>query len=797
MSLQILTVVVAGYVLVTGYLGWLGFRHTRGAADYLVGGRETHPVLMALAYGSTFISTSAIVGFGGAAALFGMGLLWLTALNILVGVFIAFVVFGRPTRRLGVALDAHTFPELLGRRFQSRFIQGLTGGTIATLMPLYAAAVLIGGARFVEVQLDMDYHTALLVFATITVGYVLFGGLKGVIYTDAFQGVIMLAGMVTLLVVTYATLGGLSSHSALTALAAQVPPGLAAQGHRGWTAMPVPGSPMWWQLVSTIILGVGIGVLAQPQLTVRFMTVKSDRDLHRALVPGGLFILMMTGVAFVVGALSNLYLLEGEGPDRARRGRRSGDGRAEHRQGHPDVRRRGHAGVVRVSVHAHPARGSHVDALRAVPRDRDGHRARPVWRGAGARASPRAHGANREGRHRGRVRGDGGARAQPAAGCGGNRHILVLRRLRGGIPARVRGGAVLAARHAGGGDRRHGHRHRLVGAVGAVRASTRVGGAWPGGGALRHTEPGGGDHLGCGRSDRHCAAGLIDCHGCRIAADVRACGVVNGGDVSESAPYVIRGGVAGRERLRTLARVMHASTSTLLDRLGELPGMRCLDAGCGGGDVTRELARRVGPTGRVLGVDVDDTKIALAQGEAEAGGLTNVEFRRARIGGDEIEGPFDLVYSRFLLTHLPDPHAAVALFHRLLRPDGLIALEDIDFSGYLVYPESEAHRRYVDLYCGAVRHNGADPDIGPKLPSLLKKHQFTDVGVSVSQPTGLHGDVKLITAMTMENIADAVVGAGLASPEEVASLVQQLYADAADPDTLAGMPRVVQVWART
>lgn len=314
MNFSVLALVVCGYVLVTGYLGWLGYRHTRGAADYLVGGREMHPVLMALAYGSTFVSTSAIVGFGGTAALFGLGLLWLTALNILIGVFIAFVVFGRPTRRLGAALDAHTFPELLGRRFRSRFIQGLAGGTIATLMPLYAAAVLIGGARFVEVQLDMDYDTALFVFATITVGYVLFGGLKGVIYTDAFQGSIMVVGMITLLWVTYSTLGGPASHAALTDLAAEVPAGLVAQGHRGWTAMPSPGSPLWWQLVSTIVLGVGIGVLAQPQLNVRFMTVKRGRDLHRALVPGGLFILLMTGAAFLVGALSNLYFwrLRGE-----------------------------------------------------------------------------------------------------------------------------------------------------------------------------------------------------------------------------------------------------------------------------------------------------------------------------------------------------------------------------------------------------------------------------------------------------------------------------------------------------
>jgi SSS family solute:Na+ symporter len=71
--------------------------------------------------------------------------------------------------------------------------------------------------------------------------------------------------------------------------------------------MPIFGSVLWWQLVSTIILGVGIGVLAQPQLVVRFMTVRSDRELNRAVLIGGLFIFMMTGVAFVVGALSNAW----------------------------------------------------------------------------------------------------------------------------------------------------------------------------------------------------------------------------------------------------------------------------------------------------------------------------------------------------------------------------------------------------------------------------------------------------------------------------------------------------------
>jgi len=84
-------------------------------------------------------------------------------------------------------------------------------------------------------------------------------------------------------------------------------------GATGWTSMPVFGSPYWWTLLSTIILGVGIGVLAQPQLTVRFMTVKSNRELNRVVLIGALFIFVMTWDAYVVGALSNVYFFQEKG----------------------------------------------------------------------------------------------------------------------------------------------------------------------------------------------------------------------------------------------------------------------------------------------------------------------------------------------------------------------------------------------------------------------------------------------------------------------------------------------------
>jgi len=310
MNIMLFAIVVLLYLFGIAYLAYLGYRHTKTAADYLLAGRSAHPMVMSLSYGATFISTSAIVGFGGAAGVFGMGLLYLTFLNIFVGIFIAFVVFGKRVRRMGLNLNAHTFPEFLGKRYDSTFLQGATGLLIFVFMPLYAAVVLMGGAQFIAEVFGIDYNIALFFFTAIVGIYVIMGGLKGVMYTDAFQGALMLVGMTILLCITYTKLGGvIEAHKALTAMKNLVPPPLVAKGHTGWTSFPPFGTENWWVLVTSIILGVGIGVLAQPQLVIRFMTVKSNRDLNRAVPAGGVFIFMMTGVAFLVGALSNVYFV--------------------------------------------------------------------------------------------------------------------------------------------------------------------------------------------------------------------------------------------------------------------------------------------------------------------------------------------------------------------------------------------------------------------------------------------------------------------------------------------------------
>jgi SAM-dependent methyltransferase len=95
--------------------------------------------------------------------------------------------------------------------------------------------------------------------------------------------------------------------------------------------------------------------------------------------------------------------------------------------------------------------------------------------------------------------------------------------------------------------------------------------------------------------------------------------------------YVLRGGRWGYDRLQLLARVRRAHTLELLGLAGLRPGMRCVDLGCGGGEGTFELAELAGPGGFVVGVDMDEVKLALARAAAAERGLANVEFRQVNV----------------------------------------------------------------------------------------------------------------------------------------------------------------------
>ena len=261
--------------------------------------------------------------------------------------------------------------------------------------------------------------------------------------------------------------------------------------------------------------------------------------------------------------------------------------------------------------------------------------------------------------------------------------------------------------------------------------------------------------------------------------------------------YVIRGGSEGRARLRVLGRVVGPTTDELLARLGVAAGWRCLDVGCGGGDVTARLAELAHPA-TVVGIDIDVAQLEIAGQEATTSGRTNVEFRAvdAETCDAEIDERFDLVFARFLLTHLPDPTSALAAMVRLARAGGVVAVEDIDVAGHFCYPPSAAFDRFVEWYTAAHRARGGDPTIGRRLPRMLLEAGVHDVAMNVVQPAGWRGDITEIAPLTLANTRRAIVELRLATDGEVDEALAELNA-LADQRTVVSMPRVVQAWGTT
>ena len=151
------------------------------------------------------------------------------------------------------------------------------------------------------------------------------------------------------------------------------------------------------------------------------------------------------------------------------------------------------------------------------------------------------------------------------------------------------------------------------------------------------------------------------------------------------------------ERLRAQARVWESTTGRLLDRVALAPGSRCLDAGCGPGETMRLMAQRVGPSGRVVGVDVDARLGRQALAALHDAGHRQCEFAHVDLATDEaIPGaPFDLVYARLLLFHLPERVAVLRRLWDAVSPGGHLLVQDYDLRsvGTLALPRERRGAR--------------------------------------------------------------------------------------------------------
>ena len=143
------------------------------------------------------------------------------------------------------------------------------------------------------------------------------------------------------------------------------------------------------------------------------------------------------------------------------------------------------------------------------------------------------------------------------------------------------------------------------------------------------------------------------------------------------AEYVLGHTDAEHHRLIQQASVLRPSTERLLRAAGVSAGMRVLDVGAGAGDVSFLVAELVGPSGHVIGIDVDAEALTIAERRRAASNISNVTFVAGDLQTAASHGPFDAVVGRLVLWYQPDPTETLRSIAGVLRPNGIVAFQEL------------------------------------------------------------------------------------------------------------------------
>ncbi len=214
-------------------------------------------------------------------------------------------------------------------------------------------------------------------------------------------------------------------------------------------------------------------------------------------------------------------------------------------------------------------------------------------------------------------------------------------------------------------------------------------------------------------------------------------------------------------------------------------GSRVLEAGCGVGAQTLTLARN-SPNARITCVDLSAASLAQAKREADAAGLTNVQFQQADIFALPYEAAaFDHVFVCFVLEHLARPIEALDALKTVLKPGGTITVVEGDHGSAYFHPDSEAAREAIRCQVELQRAAGGNAMIGRELYPLLTTAGFSDVRVSPrmvyvdsSRPDLVDGFTKKTFTAMIEGVRDSAVEAGIVDPETFDTGLRDLYATA-------------------
>jgi len=278
---------LAVYFILMLAIGLYAYRKsTSDVSEYMLGGRKLHPAVGALSAGASDMSGWMLMGLPGAVFVSGFSAAWI-AVGLVIGAYLNYL-FVAPRLRVYTELadDAITIPDFFEKRFhdKTRALRVLSSVVIVIFFTLYTSAGVVAGGKLFEASFGLDYRVGLFLTAGVVVAYTLFGGFLAVSLTDFVQGCIMFVALILVPIVSFIVL---KNEGDWASAAASVEPGYFGMWPKGMTIMGVISLLAW-----------GLGYFGQPHIIVRFMAIRSLKDIATARYIG-----MSWMVVTVIGAV--------------------------------------------------------------------------------------------------------------------------------------------------------------------------------------------------------------------------------------------------------------------------------------------------------------------------------------------------------------------------------------------------------------------------------------------------------------------------------------------------------------
>ncbi len=290
------------YFFVMLAIGLYGYKtSTDDVSGYMLGGRKLGPGVTALSAGASDMSGWMLMGVPGAMYLSGVSSSWI-AIGLLIGAYINYIIVA-PRLRIytEIANDSITLPDFFENRFadKTRLLRIVSSLVIVVFFTLYTSSGVVGGGKLFESSFGLNYELGLYVTAGVVVAYTLFGGFLAVSITDFVQGCIMFISLVLVPVVALDHLGGINS---VVTQVNNISPNFSDMFTDAKTgqALTVLG------IIS--LLSWGLGYFGQPHIIVRFMAIRSVKDIKTARRIGISWMLITLLGAVMTGLVGIAYV---------------------------------------------------------------------------------------------------------------------------------------------------------------------------------------------------------------------------------------------------------------------------------------------------------------------------------------------------------------------------------------------------------------------------------------------------------------------------------------------------------